>query len=733
MSAPSREELDALAAGVHPDPHQILGMRPTDDGGALIRAFHPDATAVELRVAGKAVANMPRIHPGGIFEVRLAKKDLPTRDYEFRFQFADGNDWVRRDPYRFLPTIGDLDLYFVGEGRHWRLYDKMGAQVQTIDGVAGVSFAVWAPNARRVSVVGNFCRWDGRLCPMRRMGQGIWEIFLPGIGPGELYKFEILTHQGVTLLKLDPFAFACQKRPETAGIVWERGKHAWHDSEWIAKRAKTDPLHSPMAIYEVHLGSWMRSPDDPQEFLSYRVMAPMLVDHCKKYGFNYVEFLPLAEHPLDDSWGYQVTGYFAATSRYGTPDDLKYMIDLLHQAGIGVIIDWVPAHFPKDAHGLRRFDGTALYEHLDPRQGEHRDWGTHIFNFGRNEVCNFLLTNALFWIDEYHVDGLRVDAVASMLYLDYSRNPGEWVPNKYGGKENLEAIDFLRRLNNEVHGQFPGAFTVAEESTAFPGVSRPLYVGGLGFSFKWNMGWMNDTLRYFAKDPIYRSFHHNELTFSMMYQYSENFFLPISHDEVVHGKGSLLGKMPGNDWQRLANYRCFLTYMWMHPGKKLLFMGAEFGQSREWNFTRSLDWHECGHESRKGIELLMQDIGRLYHAEPALWKYDCEPRGFTWIDCSDWQSSVLSWIRWGDDGDHVIVACNFTPEVRRNYRIGVPLPVFYKEVLNTDSEIYGGSNRGNGGGLHGEHWAMHGHYHSVNLTLPPLGCVVLKPQREPQG
>ena len=735
MKKVDQAELQALANIEHGDPHHVLGVHPEKGPkgkeGFVFRAFHPDAVEVELIVDGrKDVCKMERIHGGGVFECFLAESAIPAA-YRYRFRFADGNEWIREDPYRFLPTVGEMDLYYVGEGRHWRLFEKLGAHVRIVDGVQGVSFAVWAPNARRVSVIGNFNRWDGRLCPMRRMGSsGIWELFIPGLGEGELYKFEIKTAGGDLKLKLDPLAFYTQRRPETAGIVWQLGKHKWGDAKWLDDRKRRDPLKSPMMMYEVHLASWMRSPENPEEFLSYRDMAQKLVDHCKRYNFNYVEFMPLAEHPFDGSWGYQITGYFAPSSRFGDPDEFKHMVDLLHQNGIGVLVDWVPAHFPKDDHGLRRFDGTALYEHQDPRLGEHRDWGTLIFNYGRSEVANFLISNALFWIDEYHIDGLRVDAVASMLYLDYSREEGEWVPNKFGGRENLEAIDFLRRLNEEVHGQFPGTFTVAEESTSFPAVSRPTYVGGLGFTFKWNMGWMNDSLRYITKDPIHRSYHHNDLTFSMIYAYTENFILPISHDEVVHGKGSLLSKMPGDDWQKFANYRLFLSYMWTHPGKNLVFQGCEFAQGQEWKFDRSLDWHEAGHPNRQGVERFFEDLGKLYHSEPALWLYDSEPRGFSWIDCSDWRSSSLAFIRWGEDGDHVLVVCNFTPVVRPNYRVGVPLPAYYKEVLNTDSEFYGGSNAGNNGGVWSEDWALHGHYHSVNLTLPPLSCMVLKPVQE---
>jgi 1,4-alpha-glucan branching enzyme len=730
-------EFDALARGEHGNPHRILGLHPLPDqkGGTRawsFRAYHPDASGVELVIEGaSAPVPMNRIHPADVFEVEVPASKIPARlRYRYRFTFPDGNIWERRDPYRFLPTLGDMDLHFASEGRHWRLYEKLGAQLQEIDGVEGVSFAVWAPNARRVSVIGDFNRWDGRLCPMRRLGSsGIWEIFIPGLGEGELYKFEIKAANGDLLLKLDPYAFYCQRRPETAGITWRRGKYTWNDSAWLDSRAKRNWLHEPLSIYEVHLGSWMRSPDNPAEFLGYRDLGPKLVDHCKRFGFNFVEFLPLAEHPLDASWGYQVTGYFAPTSRFGNPDDFKFMVDTLHAAGIGVMVDWVPAHFPKDSHGLGRFDGTALYEHADPRQGEHRDWGTLIFNFGRSEVANFLITNALFWLDEYHVDALRVDAVASMLYLDYSRKEGEWIPNKHGGRENLEAIEFLRKLNHEVHGQFPGAFTVAEESTSFPAVSRPTYVGGLGFTLKWNMGWMNDTLEYFSKDPIHRSYHHNDLTFSMIYAFSENFVLPLSHDEVVHGKGSLLSRMPGSDWDRFANYRLLMAYMWTHPGKKLLFMGGEFAQGGEWKFDQSLDWHEAGHENRIGIQRLMEHLGALYLNEPPLWRFDHEPRGFTWIDASDWRQSVISFLRWGDNAEHIVVACNFTPIPRLNYRLGVPWPCFYREVLNTDSHFYGGSNMGNNGGVWADHWAMHGHYHSICVTLPPLSVVAFKPDK----
>ncbi|MEQ8822599.1 MAG: 1,4-alpha-glucan branching protein GlgB [Sumerlaeia bacterium] len=736
MPTPSPEQLDLLVGGDHWDPHAILGIHPhrDDEGGEFLtfRTYHPDAKSAELIVEGvKDPLVMQRMHQGGVFAIDVEARKIPHPfRYKYRLTFKNGSTWEREDPYRFRPTFGDLDMYLASEGRHWRIFDKMGAQVRTVDGVKGVSFAVWAPNAKRVSVVGDFNYWDGRLCPMRILGNtGIWELFIPGLGENAIYKFEIKTQQGHILLKLDPYAFKTQMRPETAALTHRLGQYKWDDQSWMGNRSTKQWLNEPMAVYEIHMGSWMRSPDDPEKFLGYRDVAQKLVDHCKRYHFNFVEFMPLAEHPFDGSWGYQVTGYYAPTARFGTPDEFKYMVDLLHQNDIGVIVDWVPAHFPKDAHGLREFDGTALYEHADPRKGEHKDWGTLIFNYGRNEVRNFLIANALFWLKEYHIDGLRVDAVASMLYLDYSRKEGEWVPNKFGGRENLEAIDFLRSLNEEVHGQFPGAFTVAEESTSFGGVSRPTFLGGLGFTFKWNMGWMNDSLSFFSKEPIHRSYHHNELTFSMIYSYSENFMLPISHDEVVHGKGSLLGKMPGDEWQKFANYRMFLGYMWTHPGKKLLYMGQEFAQGREWKHDLSLDWHEAGHPSRKGVENFMADLGKLYHSEPALWRFDHEERGFNWIEANDHMSSVLSFIRWGDDGDHLVVIINMTPVTRHDYRLGVPWPCYYEEVLNSDSAHYGGSNQGNSGGVQADHWAMHGHYHSINLSLPPLSTMIFKARR----
>jgi len=625
--------------------------------------------------------------------------------------------------------LGDLDLYLAGEGQHHRLWEKLGAHPIEADGTPGVAFAVWAPNGSGVSVIGDFNDWDGRRNPMRSLGgSGIWYAFVPGLRPGDLYKYEIRTKEGHLRIKSDPFAFFSELRPHTASRVWDVTRYGWSDADWMESRRHRNWRAEPMSIYEVHLGSWMRAPEDGHRWLGYRELAPRLVDHVKMYGFTHVELLPVAEHLLDQSWGYQVTGYFAPTSRHGNPDDFKYLVDLLHQNGIGVIIDWVPAHFPKDDTGLRWFDGTALYEHADPRQGEHNDWGTLIFNYGRHEVRNFLLANALFWLDVYHIDGLRVDAVASMLYLDYSKKPGEWIPNQYGGKENLEAIDFLRRTNELIYGLYPGAFTIAEESTDWGGVTLPTYLGGLGFGFKWDMGWMHDTLLYFSKDPVHRHYHHNTLTFAMLYAYSENFIMPLSHDEVVHGKGSLLQRMPGDEWQRFANLRALYAYMFTRPGKKLLFMGSEFAQGGEWRSDHSLDWHLTQYPLHKGIELLLADLGRLYRSHDALWAWDTDPGGYQWIDCSDSVSSVVSYIRRGPGG-FMVVALNLTPVPRLGYRVGVPEPGYYREVLNTDSEAYGGSNLGNGGGLNADVVAYHGHPFSLSLTLPPLAAVVLQPAR----
>jgi len=626
--------------------------------------------------------------------------------------------------------LSDYDLHLIGEGRHWRSYERLGAQLEAVDGVRGVHFAVWAPNAESVAVVGDFNGWDGATHRMqKRIPSGIWELFVPGLGAGTLYKYRIGVH-GSHGDRCDPYGFGAEVPPRTASQVVDLSTHRWQDGDWMATRAARNALEAPLSVYEVHLGSWRRPGDDPQRWLTYADLERELVPYVVEMGFTHVEFLPPTEHPLSASWGYQTIGLFAATSRFGPPQALMSLIDALHRAGVGVIIDWVPAHFPKDGHGLRRFDGTALYEHEDPRKGEHPDWGTLIFNYGRTEVANYLVSSALFWLDRYHVDGLRVDAVASMLYLDYSRKEGEWEPNCFGGRENLEAIELIKTFNVQVHQHFPGVLTIAEESTAWPGVSRPTYVGGLGFSLKWNMGWMNDTLRYMRHEPVHRKYHHDELTFSLIYAFHENFVLPLSHDEVVHGKRSLLDQMPGDLWQKFANLRLLYAYMWCHPGKKLLFMGGEFGQWLEWNFDESLQWHLLEWESHRGLSRAVADLNGLLRREPALHELDFDGRGFEWIDCHNWQDSVLAFVRRAADPDDVlVVCCNFTPVPRRGYRLGLPRGGAYDEIFNSDSAWYGGGNQGNAGLLQAEDVPHHGRPHSVTLTLPPLATVVLKPRR----
>ncbi|MFO7303043.1 MAG: 1,4-alpha-glucan branching protein GlgB [Acidobacteriota bacterium] len=624
--------------------------------------------------------------------------------------------------------ITDYEAYLFNEGRWLRAWEKMGARPAEREGRRGYSFVVWAPNARGVSVVGTFNGWDGRAHPLSPVGvSGLWEGFVPDVGPGELYKFEIRPRSGPPFLKADPYALFAEKPPHTASVTADLGQYAWRDAEWMAARRERNPLEEPMAIYEVHAGSWRRNPLEGHRSLTWRELAAELVPYVKGMGYTHVELLPVMEHPFDGSWGYQVTGYFAPTSRYGTPDDFRFFIDECHQAGIGVILDWVPGHFPRDDHGLRRFDGTALYEHEDPRQGEHREWGTLIFNYGRHEVRNFLLANALYWLESFHVDGLRVDAVASMIYLDYSRGPGEWIPNVHGGRENLEAIEFLRELNALTHGHHPGTVTIAEESTAFPAVSRPTWVGGLGFTMKWNMGWMHDILTYVGKDPVYRRWEHQHLTFSMLYAYNENFVLPFSHDEVVHGKGSMMNKIPGDQWQKAATLRALYAYMYAHPGKKLLFMGGEFGVWREWDHADSLDWDLLAQPLHGGLQRFVRDLNELYTRERALHEVDFEPAGFEWIDCNDHESSVISLIRRAKDPrDFVVVVLNFTPVVREGYRIGVPEPGFYRELINSDAIWYAGGNVGNQGGVYTEPVAAHGHAQSLRLMLPPLGALILK-------
>ncbi len=721
--APPADEIARLARGEHHDPHSILGAHLAP-GGTVVRAFHPDASGAELVAPNGGRAPMEPMGQG--LWAGLVPDLAPGQfGYRLSFTFSDGNSWEHEDPYRFGPSLGDVDLHLIGEGTHERLYDVLGAHPREHESVTGVSFAVWAPNARSVRIVGDFDRWDGRLMPMRSMGaSGVWELFVPDIGPGELYKYEILGQDGTLRLKADPLAFAMQVRPETASKVWDTTAFTWTDDVWMSERAARNPYRSPMAAYEVHLGSWMRNADG--SWLGYRQAAEKLVAHCLRFGFTHVELLPVAEHPFDGSWGYQVTGYFAPTARFGSPDDFAAMVDILHNAGIGVLVDWVPAHFPMDDFALRRFDGTPLYEHADPQRGEHPDWGTLIFDFGRAEVRNFLVSNAMFWLDRYHIDGLRVDAVASMLYLDYSREPGEWTPNVHGGRENLEAVSFLREMNERVYGRFPGVVTIAEESTAFPGITRPTYLGGIGFGFKWDMGWMHDTLAYFKEDPVHRRFHHDKLTFRALYQGTEQFVLPLSHDEVVHGKGSLLRKMPGDDWQRFANLRAMLVDMWGQPGKKLLFMGAEMAPWTEWAHEGTLPWELLDEPMHGGMAHFMEDLGRVYADTPALWAADHDPDGFAWIDASDVEASVYAWIRRADD-DLAVIVLNLTPIPRHDYRLGLPRAGRWVEAINSDSEHYGGSNLGNLGGIQAHDESWHGQPASGTLSLPPLSGLILRP------
>ncbi len=704
----------------HHDPFGYLG-RHADGDETVVRAFVPDAVEVRLVEIDQT---MERLGESDLFEWRGQGDGLPER-YRLEWRTGDGRTHRTYDPYAFPPQLTDFDIHLYGEGKHLHAYDFLGARPRTVDGVEGVLFAVWAPCAERVSVVHPGNRWDGRCHPMRvRGGSGIWELFIPGIEDGSLYKFEIRGRDGSLHLKADPYARRTELRPGTASIVTAPSRYDWGDADWLERRRNNDWMHTPMSIYEVHLGSWQR--DDQGGFLDYRELAHRLVPYVHELGFTHVELLPITEHPLDASWGYQTTGYFSPTSRFGSPDDFRYFVDYLHRHDVGVILDWAPGHFPKDAHALARFDGSALYEHEDPRRGEHREWGTLIFNYGRNEVRNFLISSALYWLGEFHIDGLRVDAVASMLYLDYSREEGDWTPNCFGGNENLEAIEFLRQLNQLTHEQHPGSVTLAEESTSWPMVSRPIWLGGLGFSMKWNMGWMNDTLAYMEEDPIHRKYHHDKLTFSQIYAYTENFVLPFSHDEVVHGKRSMLYKMPGDEWQQFANLRLLYTYMFTHPGKKLLFMGNEFAQGREWNHAEALDWYCLDYPLHQGVHRLLRDLNDKYRRCGALHRYDFESRGFSWIDCHDAEQSVMSFLRKGDDGEFVVVALNFTPVPRHDYRIGVPERGSYRETLNSDSTFYGGSNCGNHGGVESEEIAWNGMPHSIAVTLPPLGGIILE-------
>jgi 1,4-alpha-glucan branching enzyme len=715
--------IEQIVTGRHGDPFTVLGPHMAPGGKTTVRVFHPDAERAELlsRIDGAKLAQLEKVDSRGFFS-----GEIDGRPEGYRIRFANrAGQWEAEDPYRFPSLFGELDLYLFGEGKHRRAYERLGAHPCENLGVSGTLFAVWAPNASRVSVVGDFNNWDGRRHAMRRhAGIGLHEIFIPDVGPGTFYKYELLGPDGKLLpSKADPYGQAHELPPNTASRVPEAKLIQWHDGEWMEWRSGRNARTAPISIYEVHLASWRRGPEN--SLLSYDRIADELIPYVKDLGFTHIELLPVSEYPFGGSWGYQPVGLFAPTSRFGDPEAFARFVDRIHNAGIGIILDWVPAHFPSDAHGLVRFDGTALYEHEDPRRGFHKDWNTLIYNYGRREVANFLESNALFWLDRYHIDGLRVDAVASMLYLDYSREPGEWVPNIHNGRENLEAVDFLKSMNSSVRDSYPGAMTIAEESTAWPGVSKSVEHGGLGFGYKWNMGWMHDTLEYIAQDPIHRQYHHNQLTFGLIYAWDENFILPISHDEVVHGKKSLIGKMPGDRWQQFANVRAYLSFMWTHPGKKLLFMGCEFAQDKEWSHDHSLDWHLLSQEPHRGVQSLVRDLNTLYRELPALHVRDCEPGGFQWIDGGNKKESVLSFLRLGHEHDRpVLVVCNFTPVVRKDYHVGVPYAGRWFERLNSDSARYGGSDAGNAGAMFTEPGNHHGHAQSLRLTLPPLGCLI---------
>jgi 1,4-alpha-glucan branching enzyme len=713
----SVQELGRLVGGAHHDPHSVLGAH-LEGSQLTIRALRPGAEKVTVDIGGKR-HEMSHEHEG-IWRVSIDRKDVP--DYRLLVDYGDGFEHKQDDPYRYLPTLGELDLHLIAEGRHEELWKVLGAHTQTYDSpngpITGTSFAVWAPNARGVRVSADFNGWNSVAYPMRPLGStGVWELFIPGVGNGAKYKYDVLGADSVWRQKADPMAQHTEHPPATASVVYT-SDYEWGDSDWCSKRSKTDWLKAPMSTYEVHLGSWRQG-------LSYKELAEQLVDYVSESGFTHVEFLPVMEHPFGGSWGYQVTSYYAPTSRFGSPDEFRYLVDKLHQAGIGVIVDWVPAHFPKDEFALARFDGTALYEHADPRRGEQPDWGTYVFNFGRREVRNFLVANACYWLEEFHVDGLRVDAVASMLYLDYSRKEGEWIPNEFGGRENLDAIEFLKEMNATAYKRVPGVITIAEESTAWPSVSRPTYLGGLGFGLKWNMGWMHDTLEYMSKSPVYRQWHHHQMTFSMVYAFTENFVLPLSHDEVVHGKGSLLGKMPGDRWQQLANLRALYAYMWAHPGKQLLFMGSEFGQESEWSEARSLDWWLLDLHDHHGVWQLIRDLNETYKAHPALYTRDTEGSGFHWIDANDAEGNVLSFLRYGDDGSAVAVIANFAGSPHEGYQVGLPFPGEWREILNTDAELYSGSGVGNMGSVTAVEESWHGQPASATLRVPPLGVLWL--------
>ena len=748
------DQIDRIVWNQHHDPFEVLGPHRFEQDGKtswVVRAYLPNADAAwVVRPEERMEYPMEAVHHPHFFEAKIETSELAN--YQLRIKEGE-HERVIYDPYYFRsPLLTEFDLHLFAEGNHHRIYEKLGAHVAEIDGVQGVYFAVWAPNARNVSILGDFNYWDGRKHQMRKGSTGIWDLFIPGLGVGEHYKYEIKNYDGHIYEKSDPYGFQQEVRPKTASIVTDLDTYEWNDADWMEHRRHTDALTHPISVYEVHLGSWLNAssaepaqlPNGETEpvvvvselrpgarFLTYRELAHKLIPYVKELGFTHVELLPIAEHPFDGSWGYQVTGYYACTSRFGTPEDLMYFIDQCHQNGIGVIVDWVPGHFPKDGHGLAFFDGTHLYEHADPRKGEHKEWGTLVFNYNRNEVRNFLVANALFWFDKYHIDGMRVDAVASMLYLDYCRNDGEWVANQYGGRENIEAADFLRQTNHVIFSYFPGILSIAEESTDWPMVSWPTYVGGLGFNLKWNMGWMHDMLDYFHMDPWFRQFHQNNITFSMWYNHSENYMLALSHDEIVHGKSNMIGKMPGDEWQKFANVRCLYTYMFAHPGKKTLFMSMEFGQWSEWNVWGDLEWHLLQYEPHHKLKRFVSDLNKLYRSEPALYTHDFAQEGFQWIDCSDNRHSVVSFIRRSKDADEFIVTvCNFTPQPHSHYRVGVPEMGFYTELFNSDAREYGGSNMGNLGGKWTDEWSYHNQPYSLDLCLPPLGVLILKLDRD---
>lgn len=719
----TQRELERIVNSELADPFIFLGMHKVDDKRIVVRVFNPEAANVDVILDGKHFS-MNRLAKEGVFELVIESKVL--KSYKLEYKYNNGGTYRTKDPYSFLPVLTEYDLFLIGEGNHHKVYEKLGAHSITHGGAKGVTFAVWAPQAKRVSVVGNFNNWDGRTHQMRMRGaSGVWELFIPGIEEGDLYKFEIKAKNGDIFTKIDPYAFFFEKRPANACVVYELdNKFEWSDTDWLERRKTTNWLEKPMSVYEVHLGSYKRKDDN--QFLTYKELAHDLLNYLLEHNYTHIEIMPVSEHPLDESWGYQVTGYYAVTSRFGTPEEFMYFVNLLHENNLGIILDWVPGHYPKDAFGLGRYDGSALYEHEDPRQGEHMDWGTYIPNFGRNEVKNFLIANALFWMDKYHIDGLRVDAVASMLYLDYSRDSGSWVPNQYGGRENLEAIEFLKYFNSITHKYYPGILTIAEESTAFAGVSKPTELGGLGFDMKWNMGWMNDTLEYIKKDPVYRKYHQHDLTFSLVYAFSENFKLVISHDEVVHGKRSLIDKMPGDLWQKFANLRLFYTYAYCHPGKKLFFMGSEFGQWKEWNCNASLDWHLTNEEPHHKMQKFIKKLNEVYKLNNELWEVDYSGNGFEWIDYQDQQNSILAFTRKNKAGDKLICIFNFTPEVHYGYKFGVSTEGTYEEVLNSDDIEFYGSNFERQYEVITQKYEIHNQKQAISVNIPPLGAVIYR-------